>query len=154
MIGPVQKNKAKYVARHASLWHSCDDLPTAQAVARYVVNRRLPVLIQVNIDDVAGQRGVRATELSAFASELVKLDGLQFAGLMCMAGEGGDAGRAFRAMRGLRDALLNGSLADAAAFELCMGMSGDYQLAVAEGSTMVRLGSVLLADWDVRHRTL
>jgi len=168
MIGPVQKNKAKYIGRHASHWHSCDDLQTAQAVARHVGLRhgaayRLPVLIQVNIDDVPHQRGIRAIDLPVFAAELSKLEGLQLAGLMCMAGRDGDSGAAFRAMRALRDDFrnsfrdglqgeaLNGSLADVGAWDLCMGMSGDYQQALIAGSSMVRLGSTLFADWDVRH---
>jgi len=157
MIGPVQKNKAKYIGRHASMWHSCDDLQTAQAVARHVHGRKLPVLIQVNIDHVPNQRGIDAVELPAFAAELVKMDGLRLAGLMCMAGKDGDAGQAFRDLRGLRDELRhewsrnNANRVEAGSLELCMGMSSDYRQAVAEGSSMVRLGSALFGDWDVRR---
>jgi len=150
MIGPVQKNKAKYIGRHASMWHSCDDLQVAQTVARHVGDRRLPVLIQVNVAEVAHQRGVQVADVPAFAAELVQVEGLQLAGLMCMAAKGGDAEADFRILSGLRDRLLDESVAGMTSLELCMGMSGDYQRAIAAGSNMVRLGSLLFGDWDVR----
>ncbi len=162
MIGPVQKNKAKYVGRHASMWHSCENLETAQAVAKHVRERdgkrpetenSLPVLIQVNIADVPNQHGIRPDDLAEFTTKLMQVDGLQLVGLMCMAPRGGDASQAFRAMRSLRETLMDGSLAGIASLELCMGMSGDYKLAIAEGSTMVRVGSTLFGDWDVRRKT-
>jgi len=156
MIGPVQKNKAKYVGRHASMWHSCEDLETAQAVARYVRERSdavnsLPVLIQVNIADVPNQHGIRPAALPSFALALMEIDGLKLAGLMCMAPKGGDAAQAFQALSSLRETLLGGSLAGITSLELCMGMSGDYEAAIRQGSTMVRLGSTLFGDFDVRN---
>ena len=54
MIGPLQKNKAKYIGRHASMWHSCENLETARAVAGHVSGPALPVLIQVNISNNPG----------------------------------------------------------------------------------------------------
>ncbi len=146
MIGPVQKNKAKYVGRHAAMWHSCESLDTAAMVARYVTDRVLPVLIQVNIANAPGQHGVSPDAVPAFAQALSGVDGLQVSGLMCMAPRDGDARQAFRAVRNLRDELFDGSLS-----QLCMGMSGDYRIAVDEGATMVRLGSILFGDWDVRQ---
>jgi len=145
MIGPVQKNKAKYIGRHAAMWHSCENLETAAMVARYVTARTLPVLIQVNVAHAPGQHGVSPEAVAAFAEAISHIDGLQLAGLMCMAPRDGDAREAFRLLRNLRDALFGGSLS-----ELCMGMSGDYLIALQEGATMVRLGSILFGDWDVR----
>jgi len=153
MIGPVQKNKAKYIGRYASMWHSCDDLQTAQAVARHVHGRKLPILIQVNVANLQHQRGVQVDAVQALAAELVKVEGLQLAGLMCMAAKGDAAGSGFRILSGLRQQLLDEGLAGVDALELCMGMSGDYRLALAAGSSMVRLGSSLFGDWDVRLRT-
>jgi len=157
MIGPVQKNKAKYIGRHAAMWHSCENLETAQAVARHVTEQMLPVLIQVNIANAPGQHGVSPEEVPTFAEALLDIQGLQLAGLMCMAPRGsGDARQAFRAVRSLRDSLFGGSLSksgmvDSGRGELCMGMSGDYQIALQEGASMVRLGSILFGDWDMRH---
>ncbi|MFQ5345168.1 MAG: YggS family pyridoxal phosphate-dependent enzyme [Mariprofundus sp.] len=150
MIGPVQKNKAKYIARHAAMWHSCDNLETARSVARHVSGRTLPVLIQINIANVPGQYGVQSDAAPALIQALADVQGLQLAGLMCMAPRDGDVRQAFRAVRSLRDTLFGGSLRGADNLELSMGMSGDYRVAVQEGATMVRLGSVLFGDWDVR----
>jgi len=157
MIGPVQKNKAKYIGRYAAMWHSCENLDTAKLVAKYVTERTLPVLIQVNIANAPGQHGVRPEAVPPFAQALAHIDGLQLAGLMCMAPRGGDARQAFRSVRNLRDELFDGSLSESVIIEsgrvdLCMGMSGDYQIAVQEGATMVRLGSILFGDWDIRHK--
>ncbi len=163
MIGPVQKNKAKYIGRYASMWHSCDNLEMAEAVARFVREKAiaegvtaedsaLPLLIQVNIADVPNQRGIQPEALPAFVAAVTQIEGLKVIGLMCMAPQGRDAAAAFRYLSDLRDGLLDGRLAGTDPLELCIGMSGDYQIAVAEGSTMVRLGSTLFGDWDVRNQ--
>jgi pyridoxal phosphate enzyme (YggS family) len=138
MIGPLQKNKAKYIGRHASMWHSCENLETARAVAGYVSGSGLPVLIQVNITGNPAQHGIHPEDAALFAEQLAAIDGLKLAGLMGMAGKDGDVLKAFRQLRLLRDKLFGGSFA-----ELCMGMSGDYRIAIEEGATMVRLGTVL-----------
>lgn len=146
MIGPLQKNKARYVARHAAMWHSCEDIDTAVAVGRYLDGRRLPVLIQVNIAGNPAQHGVNPAALQAFAAELTSIDGLELQGLMAMAPLDRDAGKAFEAMRALRDELFGGSVG-----LLSMGMSHDYRAAVAAGADMVRLGSTLFGDLDIRN---
>ena len=147
MIGPLQSNKAKYVARYAAMWHSLEDIVTAQRVARYVVGRTLPVLLQVNMAGVAHQHGVRPQEAGELLRAVLDLRQLEVVGLMCMAPRGGDAGAVFSGLRGLRDALLGGSLRNhprmPGSLRLCMGMSGDYRQAVAEGADMVRIGSGL-----------
>jgi len=138
MIGPLQKNKAKYVARFAAMWHSCDNIDTAQAVAKHVSGRVLPVLIQVNISDNPDQHGIKPELLTEFAAALSGVEGLRVAGLMGMAPKAGDKRAAFRLLRGLRDELFDGRFG-----ELCMGMSNDYCIAIEEGATIVRLGSTL-----------
>jgi len=147
MIGPLQKNKAKYIARHASMWHSVEDIDTARAV-NALVEGRLPVLVQVNMAGIAHQHGVAPEQMPALLAELNGLPHLQVVGLMCMAPRGGDARAVFAALRGLRDSLQDGSLEVAAGMpdeglKLCMGMSGDYRVAIQEGSDMVRIGSTL-----------
>lgn len=150
MIGPVQKNKAKYIGRHATMWHSCDNAETAMAVARHVIGRTLPVLIQVNIANAPGQHGVSPDAVPTLIEAVADVQGLQLAGLMCMAPRGGEIRQAFRTVRSLRDTLFGGSLPESGRVELSMGMSGDYRIAVQEGATMVRLGSILFGGWDVR----
>lgn len=161
MIGPLQRNKAKYVGRHAAMWHSCEGLEVAMAVAKYVSDRVLPVLIQVNLADTPGQHGVQPDSVVPLAEGLQQLPQLKLVGLMGMAPKQGDVVAAFRRLRNLRDALFTGSLPELDALQadgsdllqigqLCMGMSGDYGSAIDEGSTMVRLGSLLFGDWDLR----
>jgi len=146
MIGPLQKNKAKYIARHAAMWHSCDDLDTAYAVSRQLDGRSLPVLIQVNIAGNPDQHGVMPAALPAFAGALSALDGLVLQGLMAMAPQDGSELQAFQNMRNLRDQLFDGSVG-----LLSMGMSNDYRAAVIAGAGMVRLGSILFGDLDIRN---
>jgi len=146
MIGPVQKNKAKYIARHAAVWHSLCDIEVAEAVARHVEGRRLPVLLQVNISGERQKQGVEPGEAAALLDQVKSFPQLEVIGLMGMAaksdGTDDSAVRdSFRMLRRLRD-----QLGDASLRELCMGMSGDFRIAVEEGATMVRLGTVLFGS--------
>jgi len=147
MIGPLQSNKAKYIGRHAAMWHSLESFETASRVAEHVEGRRLPVLIQVNAAGNPGQHGVApdAAVVAAMVEKLGALPQLEVRGLMTMGPPEGDPRPAFARLASLRQELFGGSLA-----ELCMGMSGDYRIAVEEGATMVRLGSTLFGAWDQR----
>ncbi|MDQ6966749.1 MAG: YggS family pyridoxal phosphate-dependent enzyme [Mariprofundaceae bacterium] len=142
MIGPLQKNKAKYVARYAAMWHSVEDIETAGAVDALLEGRRLPVLVQVNVAGNARQHGIAPAELPGLLAGIAGLSHLQFTGLMCMAPRDGDIRACFATLRGLRDALGNGSLPDAK-LSLCMGMSSDYRMAIEQGANIVRIGSGL-----------
>ena len=145
MIGPLQKNKAKYIARYAAAWHSVENIDVAQAVARHVSGRRLPVFLQVNVDGLAHQHGVSSDKLPELAAAVNGMPELQLVGLMCMAARGSDAANTFARLCGLRDALMNGSVCDGLPhkLQLCMGMSHDYRIAISEGANMVRIGSGL-----------
>ena len=143
MIGPVQKNKAKYVGQYASMWHSLCDIGVAEKVAESVVGRQLPVLLQVNISAESQKFGVAPDEVPALLKKVKEIPNLKVIGLMGMAAKNDgcddeNVRRNFRALRCLRD-----ELADESVGELCMGMSGDFRIAVEEGATMVRLGTVL-----------
>lgn len=140
MIGPLQHNKAKFVGRYAYMWHSLEDIETAMEVARHVRERRLPVLIQINISGEAKKHGVEPEGLASLLSQVHLIPELEVIGLMGMAALEGEARKSFSLLRRLRD-----DLADASLCELCMGMSSDYRIAVEEGATMVRLGSVLFS---------
>jgi len=145
MIGPTQKNKAKYIGRYAAAWHSCEDIETARKVADSVQGRELPVLIQVNLAGNPEQHGVGPDDLGSLADALAGMESLKLTGLMGMAPHVSDDNRliraAFRQLRSLRDDLFGGSFG-----ELCMGMSSDYKIAVEEGATIVRLGTTLFGE--------
>jgi len=151
MIGSLQKNKAKYIARYAAMWHSVEDIKTARAVAGYVVDRRLPVLIQVNVSGLTHRHGVQPEALCELFDAVQNMPQLQMVGLMCMAAPGSRGEDAFNKLRGLREALMSGSLCNSQGLQkkypqtlkLCMGMSGDYRAALIAGTDMVRIGSGL-----------
>ena len=145
MIGPLQSNKAKYIGRHAAMWHSVEDLATAKQVARYVEGRKLPVLIQVNMSAASHHHGIMPEQAGALLDAIAGIDDLELKGLMCLAPREGDTRAAFKGLRDLRQSLFGGSFA-----ELCMGMSGDFRIAIEEGATMVRIGSTLFGDLDTR----
>ncbi len=139
-IGPLQKNKAKYIAQYACMWHSLCDLETAQAVAKHLGQRTLPVLIQVNISGESQKQGVQPEALLELFTSVSSINQLNVIGLMGMAGKDVDPAPAFRLLRQLRDDL---QLKYGRISELCMGMSGDWEIAAQEGASMVRLGSTL-----------
>ncbi|OIO67854.1 MAG: YggS family pyridoxal phosphate-dependent enzyme [Zetaproteobacteria bacterium CG_4_9_14_3_um_filter_49_83] len=138
MIGPLQKNKAKYIGRFAYMWHSLCDIDTARAVAGHVENRVLPVLIQVHISGEAQKQGVAPDQLADLLEQLKDVPQLEVIGLMGMASSDGEARQQFRSLCRLRD-----NLNDAKIRQLCMGMSGDWKIAVEEGASMVRIGRAL-----------
>jgi len=139
-IGPLQKNKAKYIAKYAHMWHSLNDLETAKAVASHIQDRVLPVLIQVNISGESQKQGVSPDSLFELYDAISAIKELEVIGLMGMAAKEGDPSPSFQLLHQLRDDLQQeyGTVR-----ELCMGMSGDWEIAVREGATMVRLGSTL-----------
>ena len=145
LIGHLQRNKAKAVDRFA-LVHSIDSTRLADAVAAVgrERGRAVPVLMQVNVSGEATKGGFEPDGLEAAATHIAALDGLRVEGVMTMA--------PFEAPEKVLRATFGGARAaletvrragNAGARELSMGMSGDYEIAVEEGATIVRLGTVL-----------
>lgn len=138
MIGPLQKNKAKYIGRFAYMWHSCCDIEAAKEVAKHIEGRRLPAFVQVNISGEPQKQGVHPVELPLFLQQLALIEGLEVIGLMGMAAKDGDAKLAFSLLRQCRDDVI----AQYPSVQgLCMGMSNDWRIAIEEGATMIRVGS-------------
>ena len=149
MIGHTQSNKAKEVARYAAELQSLDRMSLAQALQRRLEmeERLLPVYVQVKTAAEDSKSGLNPQELLSFLKNIQSLDTLQPVGLMTMATQTEDEQeirRCFAQLRELRDA------AQQAGFDyierLSMGMSNDFELAIAEGSTDVRIGSLLFGD--------
>ena len=146
MIGPLQSNKTTAAAASFSWVHSIERLKVAQrlAMARPAAASPLSVCIQVNISGEATKSGVPPGEALGLASAVAGLPRLRLRGLMGIAEAGGrEAALQFRALRGLYDALrAQGLPLDT----LSMGMSDDLECAIAEGSTMVRVGSAIFGE--------
>lgn len=144
-LGRLQANKTRVVAEHFAWAHGIDRLRIAERLAaqRPATAVALNVCVQVKLADVAGRSGVGAAEVAALASEVEALPRLRLRGLMCMLPEGLDAPRQrelFAGVRTLYDRLnRDGAQLDT----LSMGMSSDFESAIAAGSTMVRIGTAL-----------
>lgn len=144
LIGHLQRNKARSATRFA-LIHSLDSARLADAVHAEGVKagRAVDVLVQVNVVGEGTKGGFAPGDLPAEAERLAGLGGVHVRGVMTMAPLGADE-RTLRAVfagaRAARDVLRGAGLP---ATELSMGMSNDYEVAVEEGATFVRLGTVL-----------
>ena len=159
MIGNLQKNKINMVLGRAELIHSIGSAHLAQAVSDRVERRMeagemagpQPVLIEVNVSGEESKSGFAPDELRGCFEQLQGLGGISIQGLMTMAPQGGgDVARAcFSGLRDLRDELSECS--GLPLRELSCGMSEDFEEALEEGSTMVRLGRVVFdPSFEVR----
>jgi pyridoxal phosphate enzyme (YggS family) len=146
LIGTLQRNKAKHAVGRFALIHSIDRPDLAEELNRRVAAGRQAVLVQVNCSLEPQKGGVEPDGLPALLDALARHERLDVRGLMTMAELSEDpevSRRAFRRLRQLRDEM---ERAGVPLPELSMGMSGDYQVAVEEGATMVRLGTLLFGD--------
>ncbi|WP_298597488.1 YggS family pyridoxal phosphate-dependent enzyme [Zoogloea sp.] len=147
-IGPLQSNKTRLVANRFAWVHSIDRLKIAERLSaqRDVHLPPLEVCIQVNVSGEASKSGVAPAELPALAHAVAGLPRLRLRGLMAIPEPTSDVAvqRArFAALRELRDRLNAGGLA---LDTLSMGMSDDLEAAIAEGSTMVRVGTAIFGS--------
>ena len=148
IIGHLQTNKARQVAEFASEFQALDSLRVAEALDQRLqsLGRSLDVLVQVNTSGEASKFGLPPEEVEAFVQQLPAFSTLRVRGLMTLALFSEDAARVracFVRLRGLRDRLRQDAPAGIAMDELSMGMSGDFELAIEEGSTIVRVGQAI-----------
>ncbi|HEX6058097.1 MAG TPA: YggS family pyridoxal phosphate-dependent enzyme [Gemmatimonadaceae bacterium] len=145
LIGHLQRNKVKWLERFALL-HSVDSVRLAEAIDGWARSRERVVegLVQVNVAGEETKGGFTREELPAVAERLRGLGGLRVRGVMTMAPYTEDESVLRRTFGGARDAREVLRAAGHPATELSMGMSNDFEIAVEEGSTCVRLGTILL----------
>ena len=148
LVGHLQRNKA---ARALTLFHridSLDSLPLAEKLDRAAGSeRRLPVLIEVRLDPTASKSGCDPLELPRLAEGVFLLPNLELGGLMTVppiAQNPEEVRPAFRRLRELRDGLSH--RLDRPLPELSMGMSHDFEVAIEEGATQIRLGTALFGN--------
>ena len=148
VIGHLQTNKARLVARFASEFQALDSLRVAEALERRLQaeGRALDVFVQVNTSGEASKYGLPPGEVAAFLRALPAFPALRVRGLMTLALLSSDAARVrecFMLLRTLRDRLRQEAPAGITLEELSMGMSGDFEIAIEEGATVVRVGQAL-----------
>ena len=157
MIGHTQRNKVKYMAEYVHLIHSVDSPRLAKEVNKQAKknDRVIDCLLQIHIAEEESKFGFDKTELLDFLeSDAFKaLEHIQIKGLMGMATFTDDKNQVrkeFKTLKALFEEIKTGDvLADRHDFtELSMGMTGDYEIALEEGSTMVRIGSAIFGSRD------
>ena len=148
LVGHLQSNKVKQVVAHCAEFQALDSLKLAAALDRRLqqAGRTLDVLVQVNTSGETSKYGVAPDALLAFARELPHFSALRVRGLMTLAHFSATEAvvrPCFRRLREWRDVLRQQGPPDLCWDELSMGMSGDFEWAIAEGSTTVRVGQAL-----------
>jgi pyridoxal phosphate enzyme (YggS family) len=147
LIGTLQSNKAKFVINNFCLFHALDSLSLAQKLDRAAASAGVvqPCLIEVNVDLETTKGGVGEDLLPKFLGELALLKGLRIDGLMCIPSPvpGRDPRKPFAKLRGLRDILALTGVYPGKLPLLSMGMSADFEAAIEEGATHVRVGTTL-----------
>lgn len=147
LIGTLQRNKARHAVGRFALIHSVDRAELADELARRAApGSRQPILVEVNCSGESQKGGVEPAGLPALLDRIRGLPSLELSGLMTMAAFTADVAAqrsAFGRLRAERDRM---TAAGYPLPELSMGMSGDYPIAVEEGATMVRLGTLLFGE--------
>ena len=150
-IGNLQSNKVRQIAGLVDMIHSVDRLSLASEIDRQwgALGKVCDILIQVNISREATKGGTRSEELFDLVREVARLPHLQICGLMTMPPFFDDPEGArpyFRALKELSLELQAAAIPRVAMRELSMGMSGDFEAAIEEGATLVRVGSALFGE--------
>lgn len=150
MVGHVQGRKAVDVLRWASLVHSIDSLKLAEKFNRLCEagGRRLAVLLEVNVSGEAAKYGIAPSDLPAAVDAVAALPNLDLRGLMTMAPLSEDPELARPTFAGLRELLHDQARRrpDLTLDQLSMGMTDDFEVAVEEGATIVRIGRAIFGD--------
>ena len=147
-IGPIQSNKTRQIAENFQWVHTIDRLKIARRLSeqRNPEQKPLNVCIQVNVSEESNKSGVKIGEALSLAKDISQLPNIHLRGLMCIPEASDDFDqqrRSFRLLRELKDEIqAQGIKLDT----LSMGMSNDMEAAIAEGSTMVRIGTAIFGQ--------
>ena len=151
MIGHLQTNKVKYIVGKTKLIHSVDSLKLAQEIQKQAVKKdvTVPVLIEVNIAEEESKFGIKKEETIDLVKSIAKLDHVKIMGLMTIAPyvENPEDNRLyFRGIKQLSVDINNQNIDNVCMDILSMGMTGDYEVAIEEGATMVRVGTGIFGE--------
>ena len=146
MIGHLQRNKVKYIVDKVRMIHSVDSLRLAQQISSEAVKKGVDVdiLIEVNVAEEASKFGLSTEAVIQLAEDISKLPAVHIRGLMTVAPftENPEDNRPyFRNLRQLAVDIARKNIDNVTMNELSMGMTGDYEVAIEEGATMVRVGT-------------
>lgn len=144
-IGHLQSNKVKYIAPFVYLIHGVDSLKLLKEIDKQAAknNRTIQCLLQVHIASEETKFGMDEHELAEALAQLHLFSNVKVCGLMGMASFSDDETKVRNEFKVLHQLFLKSAFSDPASAILSMGMSGDYKMAIEEGSNMVRIGSLL-----------
>ena len=150
-IGHLQSNKSKYAVRLFDVIHSVDSLKLAMELDKYAgkIGKVQDILIQVNVAKEDSKSGVYIEDTLQLLQEVSRLENLSVKGLMTMPPffNAPDKVRPyFAALRNLRDQITKKAIPNISMEELSMGMTGDFEAAIEEGATMVRIGTAIFGE--------
>lgn len=153
LIGHLQRNKVKYVVDKACLIHSVDSERLAQEIQKEAAKRDLvcPVLVEVNVGGEETKSGVSPQEALPLVRSIAALPNVKVRGLMTVAPpveKPEDARIYFKELRELADTIRKEAIPGVEMKELSMGMTGDFEAAIEEGATMVRVGTAIFGARD------
>jgi len=156
MIGTLQSNKIKYVTGTACMIHSVDSIALAYAIEKEAAKKDLvmDILLEVNMAEEESKHGFKASEVADAVLELSKQTHLKIRGLMTVAPytENAEENRIyFRKMKELLVDINAKNIDNVCMDSLSMGMSSDYEVAIEEGATMVRVGTGIFGERDYSH---
>lgn len=150
-IGHLQSNKAKYAVRMFDLIHSVDSLKLAAELDKFAKknDKVQDILIQVNVAKEESKSGIYEEDAIQLLTEIARLKNVAVKGLMTMPPFFNAPDRVrpyFAALRELRDRIVNEKIPGISMKELSMGMTGDFEAAIEEGATMVRVGTAIFGE--------
>ena len=151
MIGHLQRNKVKGAVSHACLIHSVDSLRLAEAISAEAVKQGLvmPVLLEVNVAQEESKFGLASEEVLSLVRQVSLLPGVQIEGLMTIAPYVDDPEEnreIFRTLKKLSVDIAEEKINNVSMNVLSMGMTNDYEVAIQEGATMVRVGTGIFGE--------
>lgn len=153
MIGHLQRNKVKYIVDKAKLIHSVDSLRLAETIEQEAAKKNIiaHILIEVNVADEDSKFGLKTEEVLAFVEQVALMPHIRIEGLMTIAPyvENPEENRAvFACLRKLSVDIAKKNIDNVNVDILSMGMTNDYEVAIEEGATMVRIGTGIFGERD------
>lgn len=151
MIGHLQTNKVKYIVGKTELIHSVDSVHLAAEIQKQAVKKDVivPILIEVNIAEEESKFGIHKEDTIAMVRQIAEMDHLRIKGLMTIAPfvENAEDNRLyFREIKQLSVDIKNQNIDNVSMAVLSMGMTGDYEVAIEEGATLVRVGTGIFGE--------
>ena len=148
MIGHLQTNKVKYIVGRTELIHSVDSVHLAAEIQKQAVKKDVivPILIEVNIAEEESKFGIHKEDTIAMVRQIAEMDHLRIKGLMTFVENAEDNRLYFREIKQLSVDIKNQNIDNVSMDVLSMGMTGDYEVAIEEGATLVRVGTGIFGE--------